>query len=171
MKSCTPLLSFIDQHWPPRFSNVDCVNTCRPIPFCLLFFCRRRLHMILATVDHLQQDSVSEWLRRWTRNPLGSARRGSNPLAVVLVPLAVLQGAKIFCRRRSFWEGCQRDCHPAAWSSGMILVIISIVIDVTKVIHIFIMPATGMVIDRNCRLLALNAKLGRPMSRASYFGC
>jgi hypothetical protein len=26
---------------------------------------------------------VSEWLRRWTRNPLGSARRGSNPLGVV----------------------------------------------------------------------------------------
>ena len=28
------------------------------------------------------QDTVSEWLRRWTRNPLGSARRGSNPLGV-----------------------------------------------------------------------------------------
>ena len=28
-------------------------------------------------------DSVSERVRRWTRNPLGSARRGSNPLAVV----------------------------------------------------------------------------------------
>ena len=27
-------------------------------------------------------DIVSERLRRWTRNPLGSARRGSNPLAV-----------------------------------------------------------------------------------------
>ena len=27
-------------------------------------------------------DRVSERLRRWTRNPLGSARRGSNPLAV-----------------------------------------------------------------------------------------
>ena len=27
-------------------------------------------------------DTVSEWLRRWTRNPLGSARRGSNPLGV-----------------------------------------------------------------------------------------
>ena len=27
-------------------------------------------------------DSVSERLRRWTRDPLGSARRGSNPLAV-----------------------------------------------------------------------------------------
>ena len=26
---------------------------------------------------------MSEWLRRWTRNPLGSARRGSNPLGVV----------------------------------------------------------------------------------------
>ena len=31
---------------------------------------------------------MSEWLRRWTRNPLGSARRGSNPLGVVF-PLAV----------------------------------------------------------------------------------
>ena len=30
-----------------------------------------------------KHDSVSERLRRWTRNPLGSARRGSNPLAVV----------------------------------------------------------------------------------------
>ena len=29
------------------------------------------------------QDTVSERLRRWTRNPLGSARRGSNPLGVV----------------------------------------------------------------------------------------
>lgn len=31
-----------------------------------------------------QQDTVSERLRRWTRNPLGSARRGSNPLGVAL---------------------------------------------------------------------------------------
>ena len=29
-------------------------------------------------------DSVSERLRRWARNPLGSARRGSNPLAVAM---------------------------------------------------------------------------------------
>ena len=36
-------------------------------------------------MDALQQDSVSELLRRLTRNPLGSARRGSLPLAVVLV--------------------------------------------------------------------------------------
>ena len=32
------------------------------------------------------QDSVSERLRRWTRNPLGSARRGSNSLAVEHAP-------------------------------------------------------------------------------------
>ena len=30
-------------------------------------------------------DTVSEWLRRWTRNPLGSAREGSNPFGVVFV--------------------------------------------------------------------------------------
>lgn len=30
------------------------------------------------------EDTVSEWLRRWTRNPLGSARKGSNPFGVVL---------------------------------------------------------------------------------------
>ena len=32
----------------------------------------------------MQQDTLSEWLRRWTRNPLGSARKGSNPLGVAL---------------------------------------------------------------------------------------
>jgi hypothetical protein len=30
---------------------------------------------------------VSEWLRRWTRNPLGFARRGSNPLGVAFVAI------------------------------------------------------------------------------------
>ena len=35
-----------------------------------------------------RNDTVSERLRRWTRNPLGSARRGSNPLGVALTPLA-----------------------------------------------------------------------------------
>ena len=34
-------------------------------------------------------DTVSERLRRWTQNPMGSARRGSNPLGVVL-PLLLL---------------------------------------------------------------------------------
>ena len=26
---------------------------------------------------------MAEWLRRWTANPLGSARAGSNPVVVV----------------------------------------------------------------------------------------
>ena len=29
-------------------------------------------------------DEVAEWLRRWTANPLGSARVGSNPTFVVI---------------------------------------------------------------------------------------
>ena len=41
---------------------------------------RERMH---ASHTH-GVDSVTEWLRRWTRNPLGSARRGANPLAVAL---------------------------------------------------------------------------------------
>ena len=28
---------------------------------------------------------VAEWLRRWTRNPLGSARTGSNPVDCVTI--------------------------------------------------------------------------------------
>ena len=31
---------------------------------------------------HTAEDTVSERLRSWTRNPMGSARRGSNPLGV-----------------------------------------------------------------------------------------
>ena len=27
-------------------------------------------------------DKVAEWLRRWTANPMGSARVGSNPILV-----------------------------------------------------------------------------------------
>ena len=32
---------------------------------------------------HWLHDAVAEWLRRWTANPLGSARVGSNPICVV----------------------------------------------------------------------------------------
>ena len=35
-------------------------------------------------------DTVSERLRRWTRNPLGSARRGSNPLGVAFALVSKL---------------------------------------------------------------------------------
>ena len=30
-------------------------------------------------------DEVAEWLRRWTANPMGSARVGSNPIGVANV--------------------------------------------------------------------------------------
>ena len=35
-------------------------------------------------------DTVSEWLRRWTRNLLGSARVGSNPTGVDFTSSLVL---------------------------------------------------------------------------------
>ena len=31
----------------------------------------------------MRDDEVAEWLRRWTANPMGSARVGSNPILVV----------------------------------------------------------------------------------------
>ena len=40
------------------------------------------------------EDTVSEWLRRWTRNPLGSARKGSNPFGVDAQTLYV---SRIMC--------------------------------------------------------------------------
>ena len=48
-------------------------------------------------------DTVSEWLRRWTRNPLGSARRGSNPLAVDFALRAIDAGllqVRNLCKQR-----------------------------------------------------------------------
>ena len=36
-----------------------------------------------------QHDTVSEWLRRWTRNPLGFARKGSNPFGVDVLQSSV----------------------------------------------------------------------------------
>ena len=36
-----------------------------------------------------RHDEVAEWLRRWTANPMGSARVGSNPILVVHFGLRV----------------------------------------------------------------------------------
>ena len=43
---------------------------------------QREKYMMMRKNQIHHHDSVTEWLRWWTRNPLGSARRGSNPLAV-----------------------------------------------------------------------------------------
>ena len=42
-------------------------------------------YLVCIQQNHTKHDTVSERLRRWTRNPLGSARRGSNPLGVAIV--------------------------------------------------------------------------------------
>ena len=49
-------------------------------------------------------DSVSEWPRRWTRNPLGSALRGSNPLAVVV-------GLSLSACKQFLGAGAQKSVH------------------------------------------------------------
>ena len=60
-----------------------------------LYLCRMsaraRTQGLLATLRcraiflNPSTDTLSEWLRRWTRNPLGSARKGSSPLGVALL--------------------------------------------------------------------------------------
>ena len=37
---------------------------------------------IAREMQAVADDEVAEWLRRWTANPLGSARVGSNPILV-----------------------------------------------------------------------------------------
>ena len=61
--------------------------------FLMMFYDRKRPHQshilkkkntsrVTIKMGNLLHSSavVAEWLRRWTRNPLGSARTGSNPV-------------------------------------------------------------------------------------------
>ena len=43
----------------------------------------RKKHDNSKLVNFPFKDEVAEWLRRWTANPMGSARVGSNPILVV----------------------------------------------------------------------------------------
>ena len=56
---------------------------------------------------------MSEWPRRWTRNPLGSARRGSNPLAVVFLISVRPASAAIFqasaCADTDAWQNAAHN--------------------------------------------------------------
>ena len=47
------------------------------------------LSLMISNIDEeeisrfrIVRDEVAEWLRRWTANPMGSARVGSNPILV-----------------------------------------------------------------------------------------
>ena len=50
----------------------------------------------------LAQDEVAEWLRRWTANPLGSARVGSNPILVDAFLLSKWDGHMILNKEGPF---------------------------------------------------------------------
>ena len=45
--------------------------------------------MFNRNVGEGYDDEVAEWLRRWTANPMGSARVGSNPILVVTIFLSL----------------------------------------------------------------------------------
>ena len=49
-----------------------------------ILFCPAQIEFHLATdcSSERLKDEVAEWLRRWTANPMGSARVGSNPILV-----------------------------------------------------------------------------------------
>ena len=58
-----------------------------PADCALLFFFQTATvdsHQEISTTSKISKTDgtavVAEWLRRWTRNPLGSARTGSNPV-------------------------------------------------------------------------------------------
>ena len=58
------------------------------------------LDKLSLRVTHLISDAVAEWLRRWTRNPLGSPCVGSNPdlsMIFLIVKLLILQVLLCFC--------------------------------------------------------------------------
>ena len=60
-----PILDFLKETHPKWLMNIY---------YFMNYLCR-----IIISVSH---DEVAEWLRRWTANPMCSARMGSNPILV-----------------------------------------------------------------------------------------
>lgn len=52
------------------------------VAVCGRYALTERLDNIVVFSEGHQLDEVAEWLRRWTANPLCSARVGSNPILV-----------------------------------------------------------------------------------------
>ena len=61
-----PFFSAIKKCWTINFDNISVSE-----------------RMLNRNVSEGYDDEVAEWLRRWTANPMGSARVGSNPILVV----------------------------------------------------------------------------------------
>ena len=83
------------------------------------FISKKGAHTIRAVFCGAIQDSVSERLRRWTRNPLGSARRGSNPLAVekefLCACRSVCAPPDMACRTTTMLECCASAVRRNNW--------------------------------------------------------
>ena len=104
--ACMASIATIPASWARRY--IQCLQSLKTN----MQTCSKSSNRQAATLDrHKQiQDSVTEWLRWWTRNPLGSARRGSNPLAVV-VPV-------ILC---FYMSGLLRELNPGRLASWAII--------------------------------------------------
>ena len=58
--------------------------------------------------SRLHDDKVAEWLRRWTANPMCSARMGSNPILVdIFVHTWVREANKLYQQpTKGEWDKC-----------------------------------------------------------------
>jgi hypothetical protein len=92
--------------------------------------CNASLVMMICTAAKMQCageqtcDTVSEWLRRWTRNPLGSARRGSNPLGVGDSACVVSFGQNISLRACCFGGRAGYPQKRFTWFSSVFCILI-----------------------------------------------
>ena len=75
-----------------------------PFTTCLVF--RHALENFFVRRDRARQDEVAEWLRRWTANPLCSARVGSNPILVGVQSFSF----SLFERVTFATRVCSREC-------------------------------------------------------------
>ena len=58
------------------------VKTYKIIKYIKFIYLTIRFYQVPQLWHSWQVDEVAEWLRRWTANPMGSARVGSNPILV-----------------------------------------------------------------------------------------
>ena len=71
------------KHQPVKIWQISCLQ--RVLQDKHRHCVRAVKEMDSKSIGQRSTDTVSERLRRWTRNPLGSARRGSNPLGVAFL--------------------------------------------------------------------------------------
>ena len=74
-------------------------------------YCRFRVNKchIINVNYRYQADEVAEWLRRWTANPMCSARVGSNPILVDIFAHTWVREAKKIYQQPS--KGESGKCH------------------------------------------------------------